>query len=104
MIPLHAGGNNPILTSSEFDMMKKGVINLNSSRGKLVEVNALINALDSKKVSSAWLDVFWDEPYTGRLTQYRQILLTPQMSTYPIQFRKDMEITAVNILLRYLGK
>ena len=103
MISLHAGGNNPILTASEFDMMKKGVIILNSARGNLVDENALINALDSKKVSSAWLDVFWNEPYTGRLTQYEQVLLTPHMSTYSIQCRKDMEMAAVNNLLRDLG-
>ena len=104
MISLHAGGNNPILTASEFDMMKKDVIILNSARGNLIDENALINALDSKKVSSAWLDVFWDEPYTGRLTQYEQVLLTPHMSTYSIQCRKDMEMAAVNNLLRDLGR
>ena len=103
IITLHAGGDNPILTAAEFGMMKKGVMILNSARGNLIDENALINGLDSKKVSAAWLDVFWDEPYTGKLTEYSQVLLTPHMSTYSVQCRKDMEMAAVKNLLRDLG-
>lgn len=103
IITLHAGGVDPILTASEFKMMKKGAIILNSARANLIDENALINALDSGKVSSAWLDVFWQEPYDGKLTEYNQVLLTPHMSTYSVQCRKDMEMTAVKNLLRDLG-
>jgi len=103
IITLHADGDNPILTETEFDNIKKGVIILNSARGNLIDENALINALDSGQVSSAWLDVFWNEPYTGKLTEYDQVLLTPHMSTYSLQCRKDMEMAAVNNLLRDLG-
>ena len=100
---LHAGGVEPILTASEFKMMKKGAIVLNSARANLIDENALINALDSGKVSSAWLDVFWNEPYAGKLTEYNQVLLTPHMSSYSVQCRTDMEMTAVKNLLRDLG-
>ncbi len=100
---LHAGGVEPILTASEFKMMKKGAIVLNSARANLIDENALINALDSGKVSSAWLDVFWNEPYAGKLTEYNQVLLTPHMSSYSVQCRKDMEMAAVKNLLRDLG-
>ena len=103
IITLHAGGDNPILTSLEFGMMKNGTIILNSARGNLIDENALINALDSGKVSSAWLDVYWNEPYAGKLTEYKQVLLTPHMSTYSVQCRKDMEMAAVKNLLRDLG-
>jgi D-3-phosphoglycerate dehydrogenase / 2-oxoglutarate reductase len=103
IITLHAGGDSPILTVSEFEIMKKGVIILNSARGNLINENALINALDSGKVSSAWLDVFWNEPYKGKLTKYNQVLLTPHMGTYSVQCRKDMEMAAVKNLLRDLG-
>jgi D-3-phosphoglycerate dehydrogenase / 2-oxoglutarate reductase len=103
IITLHAGGDNPILTETEFEIMKKGAIVLNSARAKLIDESALINALDSGKVSSAWLDVFWQEPYTGKLTGYNQVLLTPHMSTYSVQCRKEMEMAAVKNLLRDLG-
>ena len=103
IITLHAGGDDQILTETEFKTMKKGAIVLNSARANLIDENALIYALDSGKVSSAWLDVFWQEPYTGKLTGYNQVLLTPHMSTYSVQCRKDMELAAVNNLLRDLG-
>lgn len=103
MISLHAGGNDPILTPAEFQSMKKGVMILNSARGSLIDERALIDALNSGKVASAWLDTFPDEPYSGKLTEYDQILLTPHMSTYSVQCRKDMELTAVNNLLLDLG-
>lgn len=103
IITLHADGDNPILTKTEFENIEKGVIILNSARGNLIDENALINALDSGQVSSAWLDVFWDEPYTGKLTEYDQVMLTPHMSTYSLQCRKDMEMAAVENLLRDLG-
>lgn len=102
IISLHAGGNEPILTESEFYIMQDGVIVLNSARANLIDETTLFNALDSGKVASAWLDVFSEEPYTGRLTEYQQVLLTPHISTYTIQCRRDMEIAAVNNLLRDL--
>lgn len=103
IISLNAGGNEPILTPAEFHSMKKGVIILNSARGNLIDEKALIEPLESGKVSSAWLDVFTEEPYTGELTQFDQVLLTPHMSTYSVQCRKDMELAAVHNLLYDLG-
>ena len=103
IITLHAAGNNPILTSAEFQAMKKGMIILNSARSNLIDEKALIEVLDMGKVASAWLDVFPKEPYTGKLTEYEQVLLTPHMSTYTVQCRKDMELAAVNNLLHDLG-
>ena len=103
MITLHVGGNDPILTPSEFQSMKKGVMILNSARGNLIEEVALIKALDSGKVASVWLDVFPEEPYSGKLTGYDQVLLTPHMSTYSVQCRKDMELAAVHNLFHDLS-
>ena len=103
LITLHVDGNDPILTSSEFQSMKKGVIILNSARGNLIEEAALIKALDSGKVASVWLDVFPEEPYSGKLTEYDSVLLTPHMSTYSVQCRKEMELAAVHNLLQDLS-
>tara|TARA_B100000315_G_scaffold241608_1_gene262639 strand:- start:155 stop:1069 length:915 start_codon:yes stop_codon:yes gene_type:complete len=103
IVSLHAGGNKPILTASEFEQMKDGVIILNSARGSLIDENSLIKALDSGKVASAWMDVYPKEPYAGKLTEYGQVLLTPHISTYTVQCRRDMEMEAVKNLLRDLG-
>jgi len=102
IISLHAGGDNPILTAIEFEQIQNGVMILNSARGKLIDEDALIKALEMGKIGSAWIDVFPEEPYNGKLTEYEEILLTPHISTYTVQCRRDMEIAAVNNLLRDL--
>jgi len=103
VISLHASGSKVILSSGEFGLMKKDVVILNSSRGGLINEKALINALDQDIVAAAWLDVFQEEPYTGPLCEYNQVLLTPHISTYSVQCRRDMEIAAVENLLADLG-
>lgn len=103
IVSLHAGGKDTLLTQKEFAKMKDGVILLNSARGELVDEAALVAALDSGKVSGAWFDAFWKEPYTGPLTRYEQVLLTPHVGTYTRQCRLDMESAAVEHLLRDLG-
>ena len=103
VITLHASGTTQIIGEDQFAQMQDGVILLNSARGELVDEDALVQALESGKVGGAWFDVFWIEPYQGRLCQYDQVLLTPHISTYTKQCRLDMEVTAVKNLLRDLG-
>ena len=102
IVSLHVSGNFQMLGDREFQKLKKGAIILNSARGTLIDEQALIRALDSDVVIGAWLDVYPEEPYSGPLTGYEQVLLTPHTSTYTEQCRRDMEIAAVNNLLRDL--
>ena len=103
IISLHASGEEPIINETEFNNMKQGVILLNSSRGALIDEDALISALDSKKIYGAWFDVFKKEPYEGRLLKYPNVLLTPHIGTYTQQCRLSMEVGAVNNILQDLG-
>lgn len=103
IISLHANGHDTIIGKDEFQLMKNGAILLNSARGELVSEDTLIDAFDSGKVSGAWFDAFWEEPYKGRLLQYNNMLLTPHVSTYTEQCRLSMEMDAVNNLLHDLG-
>lgn len=103
IISLHASGHDIILGPDEFQLMKHGVIILNSARGELVSEEALIAALDSRKVAGGWFDAFWEEPYKGRLLNYDNMLLTPHVCTYTEQCRLYMEMDAVNNLIRDLG-
>jgi D-3-phosphoglycerate dehydrogenase len=103
IVTLHAVSNRTIIGAKEFAAMRNGAILLNSARGELVDEDALVAALDSGKVASAWFDAFREEPYTGRLTKYDQVLLTPHTATYTRRCRLDMESAAVDNLLRDLG-
>lgn len=103
VVSLHASGTHCILDAHAIGEMKHGSVLLNSARGELVDEDALIAALDEGRIAAAWIDVFSEEPYSGPLTKYDQVLLTPHTSTYTRQCRHDMETAAVRNLLHDLG-
>lgn len=50
------------LSAKEFAMMKDGVILINTARGMLIDVQALLHAITDGKVSAVGLDVLPEEP------------------------------------------
>ncbi len=102
-VTLHASGDRPLLGTAEFAAAKPGLMVLNSARGELVDEEALVAALESGRVGKAWFDAFWQEPYSGPLLRFPQVLLTPHTCTYTRRCRLQMESEAVRNLLRDLG-
>lgn len=66
-----------------FDSMHPNSIFINTSRGKIVDENALINKLKKNKNFFAGLDVFYDEPIIKKnsLIKLENVLMTPHIST-----------------------
>ena len=50
-----------MINEKSIEKMKKGVYILNTSRGSLIDSEALLNALKSKKIGAAGLDVYEEE-------------------------------------------
>ncbi len=50
------------LSEREFDMMKDGVVIINTARGTLIDVHALLRAITEGKVAAVGLDVLPEEP------------------------------------------
>ena len=70
--------------------MKRGVRIVNAARGDLVDLDALVDALESGQVGGAALDVFPAEPYTsGRILELPNVVVTPHLgaSTHEAQDR-----------------
>ncbi|MBC8757325.1 D-2-hydroxyacid dehydrogenase [Kordia sp. YSTF-M3] len=67
-----------IIGKKEFDLMKDGAGIVNAARGGIMDEVALIDALDSKKLSFAGLDVFENEP-----TPAIKVLMNPYISLTP---------------------
>lgn len=99
-ISLHCSGEGQILGEKEFSIMKPGTFLLNAARGSVIDDKALMRALDSGVISGAWLDTFTQEPYSGPLIKYDQVLLTPHVGSYTAEGRKQMEMETVNNLIK----
>ncbi|KAF2200767.1 D-isomer-specific 2-hydroxyacid dehydrogenase-like protein [Delitschia confertaspora ATCC 74209] len=88
-----------IISKEQFDMMKDGIIIVNTARGPLIDEAALVDALKSGKVWSAGLDVFEEEPkiHPGLLNNNNVVLL-PHMGTSTWETQRDMELLVLNNL------
>jgi D-lactate dehydrogenase len=65
IITLHVPANpatHHLLADDEFAQMKDGVILINTARGNVVDVQALVRALAEGKIAAAGLDVLPEEP------------------------------------------
>ncbi|KAF4984789.1 hypothetical protein FZEAL_80 [Fusarium zealandicum] len=51
-----------LISTQEFAAMRDGAFIVNTARGPVIDEPALIEALESGKITRAGLDVFWDEP------------------------------------------
>ena len=87
--------DKPFIGRDEFDIMKKGVGIINTSRGGLIDESELIKFLNNKKVSFAALDVYENEPTPNiQLLMHDKISLSPHIggSTVEAQERIGDEI------------
>jgi D-3-phosphoglycerate dehydrogenase len=68
-----------LLGSAEFELMKPGAFFINTSRGEIVQEAALVDALKSKKIAGAGLDVFEKEPpdVANPLFDLENVIATP---------------------------
>jgi len=75
-----------MFTKEKFEIMKNNAVFVNCSRGGVVDESALVNALESKAIGGAALDVFVDEPLSqySRLVEYAELydnlILTPHIA------------------------
>jgi phosphoglycerate dehydrogenase-like enzyme len=75
-------GNENLISSRELAMMKSDVILINTSRGEVLDIYALAEALKNKKIAGAAIDVFHPEPPAANfpLLGMENVILTPHMA------------------------
>jgi D-3-phosphoglycerate dehydrogenase / 2-oxoglutarate reductase len=83
-----------MLNKEAFAKMRDGVRIINAARGALIVDDDLIEAIKSGKVAGAAIDVYTKEPYTGPLTEYPEIVVTPHLaaSTGEAQDRAGIDV------------
>jgi D-3-phosphoglycerate dehydrogenase len=75
-----------VIDTAQFDLMKDGAVLINAARGGVVNEVALVDALDSKKLSFAGLDTFENEPKPEiKLLMHPKISLTPHIGAATLE-------------------
>ncbi|TAQ88498.1 hypothetical protein B7494_g3190 [Chlorociboria aeruginascens] len=86
-----------IISTREFEMMKKGVVIVNTARGAVMDEEALVQALDNGTVWSCGLDVFEEEPKVpAGLIANPHVMLLPHMGTWTVETQTKMEIWCID--------
>ena len=96
-----------MIDESKIKLMKKTAFIINTSRGKVINEQHLINALRNKVIGGAGLDVYESEPISrsSPLTQLPQTVLLPHIGSATFMTRSKMaEVAANNIVNFFNGR
>ena len=105
IITIHIPGNSDgstVLNQEELSYLKDGAFLVNVSRGGVINEDALYEILTNGKLSAAALDVFSNEPYSGKFCDLDNVILTPHIGSYAKEGKLKMEVDAVMNLINAL--
>jgi glyoxylate/hydroxypyruvate/2-ketogluconate reductase len=93
-----------LIGKSEFELMKESAIFINASRGKTVDEEALIEALQKGQIYGAGLDVFVQEPVekNNPLLSMNNVVTLPHIGSATYETRFKMAMTAATNLVKGL--
>lgn len=101
-VPLTKNTRNMIRTD-QLNLMKSDALLINTARGGIINESDLAEALISKKIGGAAIDVYDNEPYSGPLSEINTCLLTSHMGSMSEDCRSRMEIEATEEVVRYFS-
>ena len=95
-----------MIAAAELARMKAGAVLINASRGSVVDIDALTEALDSGHVSAAALDVFPSEPKAGEefrspLRGRDNVMLTPHIAGSTEEAQRNIGREVSEKLIKY---
>ncbi len=96
-----------VINKSTFELMKPGAILINTSRGAVIDQEALIQALKQNIIRGAGLDVYSSEPLEddSPLKKMQNCVLTDHMGFYSEEAIRDLKKgVAENVKAVLLGK
>ena len=95
-----------LIGADELALMQSHAILINISRGSVIDEQALVEALRTKKIFAAGLDVYEKEPLqTSELFQLDNVVTLPHIGSATAETRKKMALLAYeNLVLALDGK
>lgn len=106
-----------MISTAQLNKMKDGAYLLNASRGTVVDIPALINAMRSGKIAGAALDVYPNEPaangdyFTNELNSWgedlrslKNLILTPHIGGSTEEAQRAIGIEVADALVKYINQ
>ncbi|WP_448210863.1 phosphoglycerate dehydrogenase [Colwellia sp. MEBiC06753] len=96
-----------MIGAAEFEVIKQGAIFINASRGTVVDIDALAEALSAKKVGGAAIDVFPvepkgnDEEFISPLRAFDNVILTPHIGGSTQEAQENIGLEVASKLAKY---
>ena len=96
-----------MIGAAEFAAMKKGAVFINASRGTVVVIDALAEALKSGHIAGAAVDVFPVEPkgnadpFVSPLVGMHNVILTPHVGGSTLEAQENIGLEVAAKLVRY---
>ncbi len=102
-ITLHVPGGK-VISKTEIEKMKTGVILLNAARGGVIDEQDLIEGLDTGKIAHASLDVFENEPTPNKnILSHPKISLTPHIGAATEEAQERIGIELAELIIEKLS-
>jgi D-3-phosphoglycerate dehydrogenase len=96
-----------MIGAKEFSWMKESAVLINASRGTVVDIDALAEALANKRIAGAAIDVFPQEPksndeeFISPLRQFDNCIITPHVGGSTMEAQENIGIEVAEKLVRY---
>jgi phosphoglycerate dehydrogenase-like enzyme len=80
-----------LINKEKLGWMKDGAALVNTARGSIVNEAALLTEIESGRLSAAF-DVYWNEPYHGKLRNFHpnRFLMSPHVASNCVDFLESM--------------
>jgi len=100
VVSIHCPSNDSthhLFGKAQFEKMKPTAFLVNTARGPIVDEQALVDALESKQIAGAGLDVFEFEPKINSGLLHRDdVVMLPHLGSATVETRDAMAMLAAN--------
>ncbi|WP_236037424.1 2-hydroxyacid dehydrogenase [Belnapia arida] len=95
-----------LIDRAAIEALRPGAIFVNVSRGSVVDEPALVEALRSRRIAAAGLDVFWNEPaIDAEFASFPHVVLAPHAASGTVETRRAMgALMQENLAAHFAGR
>lgn len=96
-----------MIAAPQLAKMQRGSYLINASRGTVIDIDALVDALDAKHLQGAAIDVFPaepkgnDDPFVSPLVRFDNVILTPHIGGSTAEAQANIGVEVAAKLIRY---